>query len=294
MAFGMERPTAAKVLRWEKHLSRAPHYDCKSHSFRQVLCLIYYKVTKSIISRQSTLLRSPIWKTVPWEDNPASKSTIDHLIDIGTDITEYIAQIKRYDNSKSGQEFEYSQLRTQVANSLEELNACWQQWESHHTQPATEVTSHQLTGEPLFPTLLEYDMPWTAFTVCNYNAMRILLLQLWHMLQSIPGSTQTTDRGVVLDMPNPTALLGITSNIKGLACEILRSLKYAYGKCRRFIFTSSFLFLQDTAYGCFDRNSKEAVRVARHGWAELADSNNIEDENLLKRLLPLGQIRAGC
>jgi hypothetical protein len=251
------------------------------------------QVAKSIISRQGTFLRNQIWKTVPWEDNPASKSTIDYLIDIGTDIAEYVAQIKNYDNNKSDQEFEYSQLRTQVAISLEELNAWWRQWEVDHAQPAIEVTSHQVTGEPLFPTLLEYDMPWTAFTVCNYNAMRILLLQLWHMLQPISGLTQTADQDVVLDMPNSTALLGITSNIKGLACEILRSLKYSYGKCRRFIFTSSFLFLQDTAYGCFDQDSQEAVWVARHGWAELANFDNIEDANLLKKLLPLGQIRAG-
>lgn len=32
MAVGMERPLSSKVVGWEKHLSRAPHYDCKVHS----------------------------------------------------------------------------------------------------------------------------------------------------------------------------------------------------------------------------------------------------------------------
>ena len=230
---------------------------------------------------------------MPWEDNLSSKSAIDYLIDIGTDIAKHIAQIKKFENNNSDQVFGYSQLRTQVATSLEELNTWWRHWEADHAQPATEVISQPVNGEPLFPTLLEYDMPWTAYTVCNYNAMRILLLQLWNMLQPIPGSSQTTSQGVVLDMPNPTALLGITSNIKGLACEILRSLKYSYRKSRRFIFTGSFLFIQDTAYGCFDEGSKEAVWVATHGWVELANFDSIEDANLLRRLLPLGRIRAG-
>lgn len=251
------------------------------------------QIAKSIISRQSTFLRTAIWKTLPWEDNPASKTTIDYLIDIGTDIAEYIAQISKY-ISKSGQEFEYSQLRTQVAASLEELNAWWRQWEADHAQPAIEVASHQVAGELLFLTTLEYDMPWTAFTVCNYNAMRILLLQLWHMLRPMPifGLNRPTNHDVLLDVPNSTPLLGITSNVKGLACEILRSLKYSYRKCRRVIFTSSFFFLQDTAYGCFDQDSKEAIWIARHGWADSADSDNIEDKNLLRGLLPFGRIRA--
>ena len=156
-----------------------------------------------------------------------------------------------------------------------------------------EMTSHRATSAPLFPTLLEHDMLQTAFMVCTYDAIRILLLQLWHMLQLFPNSIQTTGQVIVLDMPNRMALLGITSDTKGLACEILRSLKYCYGKSRRFIGTFTFLFIQDEAYGCFDQGSKEAIWVAGHGWAELANFVDIEDANLLKRLLPRGQIKAG-
>lgn len=230
---------------------------------------------------------------MPWEDDPTSKSAIEYLVDIGTDIADYIAQITAYDSGKSNQETEYSHLSTQVATSLEELNIWWRQWESEHGHLATEVTSHRTTYERIFPTRLEYDMLWTAFTVCTYDAMRILLLQLRHMLQRFSSSSQTTDQGVLLDMPNGTALLGITSNIKGLAFEILRSLGYCYGKFRRFPYTLSFLFIQGVAYGCFEPSSKEAIWVARHGWADLANLEDIEDANLLRRLLPWGQIRAG-
>lgn len=243
------------------------------------------KVTKSIISRQSTFLRYQLWKTVPWEDDPVSKSAVDYLVDIGADTTEYIARIDIY-NSKSNQEVEYVRLKSQVADSLEELNTWWHHWEAEQTRPASEVTSHQDTCGSSFHTLLEYDMLWTGFTVCYYDAMRILLLQLWHMLQPYPG------RNIILDIPNRTALLGITSDTKSLACEILQSLKYCYGKFQRFIYTSSFLFIQDVAYGCFDQGSKEAVWAARHGWAELGSFDNIEEANILRKLLPVSNVKA--
>jgi hypothetical protein len=112
------------------------------------------------------------------------------------------------------------------------------------------------------------------------------------MLQPFPSSEQTVDRDVALDMPNGTTLLGITSDIHSLACEIIRSLKYCYDKSRRFITTDSFLFILHVAYGCFDLDSREALWVARHGWAELEDVKDFEDANLLRRLLLLGQIKA--
>ena len=284
---------AAEVLCWEKYFSRTPYYAGKICPPSTSLKSYILQVAKSIVLRQSTFLRDPIWKLVPWEDDPTSKSAIDYLVDIGTDVAECLSQIKIYDSSKSKskQEIENSKLRAQAAMSLEELNAWWRQREEEHAQIVTVVASPRATGEPLFPTLLEYDMLWTAFAICTYDAIRILLLQLWNTLQLFPNSIQTTDQPVVLDMPNRTALLGITSDTKGLACEILRSLTYCYGKSGRFISTFSFLFIQDVAYGCFDRDSKEAKWVVEHRWAELANFNDIKDTNLLRRLLPSGQIK---
>jgi hypothetical protein len=243
------------------------------------------QVTEAIITSRSTFLRCPLWKTVPWEDDPASKSAIDYLVDIGADITEYIAQAKIF-NSKCNQGVENTYLKFQVASSLEELNTWWHHWEAEQTQPATEVTSHQDANESIFDKLLEYDTMWTAFTVCYYDAIRILLLQLWYILRPFPAPE------IILDEPNRTELLGITSNSERLAREILRSLKYCYGKSQRFIYTSSFLFIQDVAYGCFYQGSKEAAWAGRHGWAELGSFDNIEEANILRKLLPLGNLKA--
>ena len=80
-------------------------------------------------------------------------------------------------------------------------------WEAENGQSAAEVTSHEATRDPPFPTLLEYDTLWTAFTVCTYDTMRIWLLQLWYMLRLFPNSNETTNQGVILDVLNRTALL---------------------------------------------------------------------------------------
>ncbi|KFA69904.1 hypothetical protein S40285_10500 [Stachybotrys chlorohalonatus IBT 40285] len=170
-------------------------------------------IAKSIISGQSTFLCQSIWKTLPWEDDPPSKSAIDYLVDIGADIAGYVAQTKRHNNKSEDSELECSRLTRQVAASLQELNCWWQQWEANHTQLATEVALDEGDAEPLFPTLLEYDMPWTAFAVCTYNAMRILLLQLASTLQLTTCPGPAVYHGVILDIPNPTALFVIPISV---------------------------------------------------------------------------------
>jgi hypothetical protein len=158
-----------------------------------------------------------LWKTVPWEDDPGPKTAADYLLDIGTDIAEYLAQIKICDSSKGDYAPRYSQIRSQVTTSLEELNTWWQKWESKHAQSAWEVTSNRESNQLLFPTLLEFDRLWSAFEVSTYNAIRILLLQLWNRLQLVASPIEETTQKIVLDIPNGTVLLGISSDIKGLA-----------------------------------------------------------------------------
>jgi hypothetical protein len=239
------------------------------------------------MSRQGTFLREPIWRNVPWEDDPASKSDLDRLVDIGTDIAEYISQSTRY-HRKPEHGFEIFQLQLQVTASFTELNTWWRSWVAVRSRHASEVPSHQITRDSPFPSFLKYDSPWTSFGTCLYNAMRILLLQLRQSLQLVPSLGEAA----IPDEQNSTVLLGITSDVRGLACEILRSLNYSYRLSRRFIFTCSFMFIQDVAYGCLDKDSAEGLWAARHGWADGPNPGDTEDANLLRGLLPLGQIKA--
>ncbi|KFA79343.1 hypothetical protein S40288_03536 [Stachybotrys chartarum IBT 40288] len=143
-------------------LSRSDDQSAKD-GLASLTALYMYEIAKSIISGQSTFLCQSRWKTLPWEDDPGSKSAIDYLVDIGADIAGYVAQTKRHNDKSNGHGLERSRLTRQVAASLQELNCWWQQWEANRTQLATEVAVDEGNAEPLFPTLLEYDLPWTAF-----------------------------------------------------------------------------------------------------------------------------------
>ena len=209
-------------------------------------------------------------------------------MDIGADIAEHIFLLKSLQTSQNYDESQYSYIKTQVTATLEHLNSWWQEWEPEHRQSAWEVP----TRETLFSTLLEYDTLWTAFTVLVYDMMRILLLQLTRRLGSVLGdpSSQPSYQAIA-DIPKKTILLGISSDTQALAREILRSLTYCYEKSPQLVGTFSFLFIQDVAYGCFCPHSKEGQWIVDHGWAKSSRFSDAEDVNLLKRLLPLGQVR---
>ena len=238
------------------------------------------------MSSTSTFLRDSGWRSIPWEDNPASKTPIDHLIDIGTDICQYNHILEGLDGRFHSNEAEYHNLATQVSTSFGELNTWWRKWEINHANAATETTAPSKSSA--FSTILEYKTLWDAFTICIYDVVRILLLQLWGALRPFSNFYP-----LVLNEPNNTVLLGISSSLEGLACEILRSLGYSYRMSRRFVYTSSFLVISDVAYGCFDRESKEARWLVEHGWAELEGQDDVEDVNILNVMLPLGQIKIG-
>ena len=236
------------------------------------------------MSSTSTFLRDSGWRSIPWEDNPASKTPIDHLIDIGTDICQYNHILEGLDGRFHSNEAEYHNLATQVSTSFGELNTWWRKWEINHANAATETTAPSKSSA--FSTILEYKTLWDAFTICIYDVVRILLLQLWEALRPSTNVTLFT-----LDEPNDTVLLGISSNFKGLACEILRSLGYSYRRSRRFVYTSSFLVISDVAYGCLDRDSREARWLAEHEWADLQGPDDVDEVNILNVVLPSGQIK---
>lgn len=230
---------------------------------------------------------------MPWEDDPSSKSEVDYLVDIGTDIAEYTFLFEKLEGGKDDAEIERFRLRGQVAASLEDLNTWWRQWEAKHTHTVQEMPSHTLNRDTPFPSLLEYETLWDAFTICIHNTMRILLLQLWERISHSSDPIKPSSQVPLLNEANATVLLGITPDIKGLAREILRSLTCSYSKSRCFIYTFSFLFIQDTTYGCFENGEREAIWIARHGWAELNGRWDVEDANLLRGLLPLDRPTLG-
>lgn len=182
-------------------------------------------------------------------------------------------------------------LRGRVDTVLQRLNDRWCWWAADRAHLVEEVACESTTDQPQFLTLLKYQDLWTAFTLCIYDATRILLLQLWHLAQDSLGSPEAIDENVSLEVPERTAPLGITSDHRSLGREILRTLQYCYEQSPRFVYTFSFWFIQDVAYGCLEPDSKEAVWAATHGWARSGRSVHVEDTNVLRLLTPSGQIR---
>jgi hypothetical protein len=242
------------------------------------------------MSGQRTFLSQSVWKRVPWEDDIRTKLPMDDLVDIIADVANCLADVKTLHGFAQNHDPYWAHLRVQVAICVKELNTWWCQWEENHPQAVGAASSCPATKDQLLRTLLEYDTLRTAYEACFHNTVRILLLQLCKIFQLFPNQNPGTDSAIILDIPNPTVLLGISSDSLGLAREILRSLKYCYGKSRRFIFTFSFLFIQEVAYGCFAKDSEEARWFISQNWAGLGTLDDVEDTNLLRRLLPEGKI----
>ena len=142
------------------------------------------------MSGQRTFLRQSVWKWVPWEDDIGSKSAMDYLVDISADIAEYLADVKAFHRVKTNQEPEWAQLRAQVIICVEELNAWWCRWEADHPQAVTQAPIHSVAHDQFPPTCLEYDILKTAYELCFYNTLRILLLQLCIYVQLFPNQNQ--------------------------------------------------------------------------------------------------------
>lgn len=199
-----------------------------------------------------------IWKTVPWEDDPGTKMPAEYILDILSDVAGVLADSDRYSSlDHAGEDIELSR-RTQLL--IEALNAWWRYWVDKHPAacqehfPSLESTSTRDSEGLLFPSLLRFSDVWDAHAVCLYNIARILLLHIWINLpqQSVPDAT------FLLDEANDTPLLGISSDIKGLAHEIVRAYEYCHDDSRRFVGTFCIILPQDIAYECLDPNSREA------------------------------------
>lgn len=222
---------------------------------------------------------------------PLGRSEIGQLLDIGSDIAEVVVWINSNYNSEDHNLPLSSHLVGLTANLIQRLNTWWQSWEAVRLKSVVATVECSANNSIPLSKQIQYNSAWTAFTVCLYNAIRIIALQTWNRLQHVACMPPCYSQGCVLDMTGSTILLGITSDIKGLAYEIMQSLAFSYRQSHRFIFTISFLFIQDVAYGCFNPRSQEAQWIAQHRWTEFAHYGDLRDLNILKRIGPLGKIK---
>ena len=196
------------------------------------------------------------------------------------------------ENLASGQVTSLSAVKSKVVQLFTDLNSLWSGWINQNWNSATVVASDAKSTNVrtrdaegvLFPTILQFDNLSNAYAVILYNAVRILLLQASQKLLALhPFDAQDL---IVCheEIQSNVPLLGLSSDAKALACEILRSMDYCYVQSGKFIGTYSIFLSLDIANSCFDECSREARWLSRN-----APKNEGYDCTRL-RLLPQCQL----
>lgn len=148
-----------------------------------------------------------------------------------------------------------------------ELNCWWRRWILLNPKVCREVKPNPkstVTADadgPLFATVLQFTKLWDAYTLCSYDCARLFLL---HLLRSLaPAHEDFLKAGaypdsVILDEPNNSPLLGITSDMTGLGHEIIRSFAYCYASSGGFMGSFVVVTVLDGAFGALMPGSREA------------------------------------
>lgn len=218
------------------------------------------QVSKAIFTGHSTFLSRPVWKTVPWENDPLSKGPIDYLFDILCDTSVYLEDLRMTGDLEPARGHV---LKAQVVDSINQLDVWWRYWLCAGGMTCEEVTidvdTTMYTKDSkgvIYPTLLVYNSLGTAYTVCTYNATRMLLLEALQSLSYLQPHTATYESP---HEPNDKVpLLGISSDVKGLAHEIFRSAEYLHTMSEQFMVSFSSMFIFDIAYSALEPQSREA------------------------------------
>ncbi|KAE9381020.1 hypothetical protein N431DRAFT_396345 [Stipitochalara longipes BDJ] len=253
-------------------------------------------IWSSIVSHQRTFLGEKIWKDAPWQEDVTSKQPFDFLLDVLCDIANHLADLKAL--SKSPDSSKIHQLHGDIDSSIRDLDDWWRGWSTANPHSCKEVVtdpSSSITTDAdgaLFVTHLVYDRLWTAYTVTTYNAARILLLQASKSVTQLsPQFARHPAQSDSLKDDSGTPLLGINSNSKDLALEIIRSMQYCSDQSGRFLGTFAAVFILDVAYSALERGSREAIWL----WGKGAhvyklDNNTCAEVNMDIVMIPSCQI----
>jgi len=150
-------------------------------------------------------------------------------------------------------------LKKRAIEVLRELDACWLEGRRRCSGNCKEVfpdPENTITVDDdglLFPSILVFENFWSGYTISMHNSIRILLLQALKLM-----SVDDSEVPEPLVKTDSAPLLGITSDVRGLACEIIRSIEYCYIQSEHYLGTSCFVLPLDVAYGCLEKDSREA------------------------------------
>ena len=224
-------------------------------------------VSRAMVMREKTFLAEPAWKTVPWEDSPNTKDVFDYLMDIVCDVPSILADADRLllslgSSEALPEEDLFLEVAKRTACAMNELDNWWRGWAATHLgrcwerpPDATTRISYDQEG-PVFDTVLFFETYWTCYVTIFHNALRIVLLGIWHELSNLPYASKHPI-GTPNNEINPLPLLGISTDIRGLALEIFRSIEFSEYQARKFLGTYCILFPILYAQQCLSPQSRE-------------------------------------
>ncbi len=248
-----------------------------------------YKVSQAIVSQKRTILSHEKWKTIPWEDNPSSKQPFDFLVDILCDIADYRSDLKAV--RQTHEDTKRVKLKERALTSLDSLDNWWLMWARENQGAWWEVKTNpdatllDDSSGPLYPTILEYSCVWVAYTVCTYDAARIMLLDT---LTSLGNANEFVLPGLVEN--DSGCLAGISSESTSLAHEILRSIEFCSRQSSYFMGSFSVILILDIAYGALKKGSRESRWLLGNGMVDFEPINSPGKEDTGVKMLSSCQI----
>jgi hypothetical protein len=224
-----------------------------------------WQASNALLLQKKTILSQPLWKTVPWEDDPSSKKAFDFIADISCDIASHLEDVKCLE--QRGTLRLRQDLANRVMKSVLELNSWWRQWIIDNPKLCREVKPNPKTTVtvdaegPLFATILQYNKLWDAYTLFSYICARLFLLHILRTLTPVYEDFSAIlgyPDDFVLDEPNNTPLLGITSDMIALGHELLHSFDYCYAYSGGFMGSFCVVTVLDAGFGALMPGSREA------------------------------------
>lgn len=192
-------------------------------------------------ARKRTFLEQEDWKTVPWEDEPDSKSYLDSVTDIMADIPGLYEHLDIINGSPNASLPCHSSLANNILDkcleNLSKLESWFGTWKTHNPEYFSEVESSSMSGltvdedGDLFPTVFRYSSLGVAYELALYYSTRIQLLSIWREVDRLRESANmSTSAAHEIGVSRlPYSMPGrdfATSSIKLLAITICRSAEY--------------------------------------------------------------------
>ncbi|GIC87264.1 uncharacterized protein Aud_003648 [Aspergillus udagawae] len=238
-----------------------------------------------IVERRRCFLEGSAWKSIPWAGRIGSKTPIDYLHDVFSDIPgllENLDRVTAWSPNIPGRDEFLGQVRQNALSILEILYSWRCKWQEDNPDTAFFIPSSNSGSDGLppspFKTVIWFTDPYRANELIVYDSVLLIVLKAAEGLGLNLGEPHSS-------MTNPSDLLPpIQSNRNEVAIEVCRMVNYHLHCLQRSSGAFMLLFPLNVAYRNLEPESDEA-RWMEKIMAVTADIHGFEigrRENMLQ------------